>query len=143
MIWTRRAFLQTVLAGVAVAVAAPAIQLSAFVAPAVPVFDPGHRFDVFDVIARPREGSSATLHTLELSRHGHPVLNTYIPQSGTYRWVAMPGWEIPSDGLQNTSSCDLDVMLCVRQDGHRFSIDQLGAVTSMETPCDASREAIA
>lgn len=126
--WTRRAFLQTILAGTA-----GACLVRVLPTPDVPCVVPaalGPRTPtlLYEFIAAPRVPSNAAL-LLNLTRNGQSVISMH--GSSMYRWVATPGDEIVLDGLRNESDADFQISMFIMRDGQRFAVQPDGTEVSM------------
>jgi hypothetical protein len=131
MIWTRRTFIQTILAGLAGAAIMPTLA-PWFPPPGLTFipFDPAQPFLIYELTAC---GVSDGITILSLTRNGQGVLRAGLHGRSYFRWVAAPGCELHGLGLRNESTADLEVAMCVAQENRRYFIDQGGCVTYFGT----------
>lgn len=129
MTWTRRSFLKTILAGATAAVVMPPLTLASesageFVLDTTPrsyvPFDPEQQFWVYDIIASVENPVDDQPVHLTFTRDRVRLLEFWLHQRSTFRWVAVPGSELAGQDLVNQSTADLTIVMMVEQNGHHY-----------------------
>lgn len=140
MIWTRRAFLQTVLAGTAGAAVASVLPPALVEAVTKVPLDLTARYQLFEIIAVPvvKSRSNQPIRFAIGRECGPAIIAAAIHPRSSYRWVAMPGAEIIGPDLVNQSDADLDVQFTVKQCGRIYWVDRHGQVREVDLLSDRS-----
>ena len=140
MIWNRREFLQTLIAGMATVAAAPLLESvepfsgAANLAAITPVFHPERPFRIYEVLASAVNTEDDTPIRLTLSRYGQSALSAVLHPRAPYRWVSFPNSGLVGIGIVNESSHNLDVQFGVMQDQHMFWCGPDGTATWLGEP---------
>lgn len=133
MIWSRRTFLQTVLAGTAGAAVASVLPPAVVEVVTTVPLDLTSRYWLYDITAFPTARARRPVHLAIGREDGTTLFLAPLNPRSSFRWVACPGHEFVGPDLVNLSDCDLDIEFMVEQEGRHYHVDRQGQVTEIDT----------